>query len=87
MSTYSLHIHLHVIPYIFFSHVLLSLMDLYAVDMTLGPSVLMHISLLHASMVAHMQEPYSGFYSHMVHTCRLLWSLPTSVPLGFVITI
>ena len=42
-----------VTPYMFFSYVLPSYMDLYVVNVMLGASVDNHISLLHASMVAH----------------------------------
>jgi len=55
--------------------------------MMLGAPILTHISLLRASMVAHMQAPYYEFHNRMVHTCRLLWSLPIVAPMGFVITI
>ena len=44
----------HVIPYMFTTHVLPSQIDLYAENMMLGGYVLTHISLLYASMVAHI---------------------------------
>jgi len=47
----------------------------------------MLLCLLHANMVAHMQDPYFGIHSHMVQTCRLFLSLPIVAPLGFIITI
>ena len=56
-------------------------------DTVLGDSIITHISLLYASMVAHMQDLLCRFYSHMVRTCRLFRSLPTVAHLGFVITI
>ena len=34
-----------------------------------------HISLLHAGIVAHMQDSFSEFHRVMVRTHRLLWSL------------
>jgi len=34
-------------------------------NMVLGAFVLTHISLLHVSMVAHMQDPYFEFHSYM----------------------
>ena len=37
--------------------------------------VLTHISVLHASLLALIQDLYSGFYNHMVHTRTLLWFL------------
>ena len=43
-------------------------------------SITSHISLLHASMVAHMQDPFSKFHDVIARTRRLLWSLPTVVP-------
>ena len=46
--------HIILYMYMFISHVLPLHMDLYAVNMTLGASVLIHISLLDASMVAYM---------------------------------
>ena len=61
----------HVTPYMFISHVLSSYMDLYSVDMMLDAYALIHISLLHARIVAHMQDPSSKLHSHMVRTCRL----------------
>ena len=37
-----------------------------------GTSVSTYISLLHASMVVYLQDPFSMFHSIMVHTCKLL---------------
>jgi len=62
-------------------------MDIYTVDMMLGAIVLTYISLLHASMVAHVQDSYSRFHSYMVSTYRLHRSLPIAAHLRFVITI
>ena len=42
-------------------------MDPYAVNMMLGTSVAIHISLSYASMVAHMQTPFWSFI--------VLWSM------------
>jgi len=53
----------------------------------LGAFVLTHISLLHARMVAHMQDFSFVFNSHIVHTRKLFWSLPMIAPLWLVITI
>ena len=55
-------------------------MDLYAINMMSGTSIASHISLLHTSMIAHMQDPLSEF--HSVTTCahRLLRSLPMVLP-------
>ena len=50
------------------------------VDMMSGTSVTAHISLLYASMVAHMRDPYSEFHSFMVCRDRLLQSLPIIAP-------
>jgi len=55
-------------------------MDLYAANVMLSTSMAIHISLLCASMVAHMQDPYSAFHSVMVRKCTLLWSLLTVAP-------
>ena len=48
--------------------------------MMLGISMATHITLLHASMVAHIQDPFSEFHSVMVRTRRLLWSVPIVAP-------
>jgi len=77
----------HVIPYMFTSYVLPSVIDLHSVDVILGASVLTHISLLHASIVAHMQDPYNRFCGKKVHTRKLFPSLLIVLPVGFVITI
>jgi len=55
-------------------------MDPYAIKMMSGTSVATHISRLHASMVAHIQVPFSEFHI-TVGTRRLLRSLP-KLPLG-----
>jgi len=47
-------------------------MDSYAVNMMPGTSVAAYISLLHASMIAHVQEPLSEFHNITVRACRLL---------------
>jgi len=51
-------------------------MDLYVVNMMSGASVVVHISLLHASIIAYARDPFSEFYTITVCVCRLLWSLP-----------
>ena len=51
-------------------------MDLYVIYMMSGTSITIHISRLHASIVAHMQDPYSKFHHVNTRTCRLLWCLP-----------
>jgi len=60
----------------YFSHVLplyfLSYMDPYTMNMMSGISMATHISLLHASMVAHIQDPFSEFHSVRIGTCRML---------------
>jgi len=56
-------------------------MDPYVVNMMLGTSVATHISLLYASMVAHMWDPYFVFHSVTAYTRRLLWFLPIVSPL------
>jgi len=43
----------------------------YLVDMMLGAFMPTHISLLYAGVIAHVQDLYYSFDSHMVHTCRL----------------
>jgi len=55
-------------------------MDPYAVNMMSDASVAAHISLLHASMIAHAWDPFSKFHSITVRACRLLWSLPKVTP-------
>jgi len=45
-----------------------------------GDFFAIHISLLHATMVAHMKDPLSKFYSVTTHAHRLLLSLPTVPP-------
>jgi len=55
-------------------------MDPYSINMMLGTSVANHISLLHASMIAHMQDPLFDFYSVTILTHRLLWFLPIVTP-------
>jgi len=52
-------------------------MDPYAIDMMPGTSGSAHILLLHASMITHVQDPFSEFHNITVRACRLLWSLPT----------
>ena len=39
-----------------------------------------HIALLHISMEAHAQDPYSEFHSIAFRARRLLWSLPPVGP-------
>jgi len=51
----------------------------------LGAPVLTHISLVRATMVAHMQDPYFRFHSCMVNRCRPFRSLPTVTHLGFLL--
>ena len=43
-------------------------MDPYAVNMMPGTSVVAYILLLHASIIAHAQDPFSEFASRSVHT-------------------
>ena len=52
LSCYPLHVHL--LCFTFIDGPLCS-------EYVLAPSMLTHISLLHASLVAHMQDPHSGF--------------------------
>jgi len=52
-------------------------MDLYVVNMMPSSFMAAHISLLHASMIAHAQDPFFEFHNIMVCACRLLWPLPT----------
>jgi len=47
-------------------------MDPYTVSIFLATFVVIHISLLHAIMVVHMQNHFSKFYSTIVRTRRLL---------------
>ena len=51
-------------------------MDPYGVNMMSGASMVAHTVLLHASIEAHAQDPFSKFHSITVHAHRLLWSLP-----------
>ena len=55
-------------------------MDPYAVNTIPGTSVATHISLLHVSMVAHVQDPFFEFHNNTIRACRLLWPLPTIAP-------
>ena len=52
-------------------------MDPYGVNIMSGASMAAHIALLHASIEAHAQDPFSEFHSITVCAHRLLWSLPT----------
>ena len=56
-------------------------------DIMLGASVPIHISLLHVGTVASVKDPYFRFHSHVVHMYRLHRSLPIADPLRFVLTI
>ena len=53
-------------------------MDPYVVNSMLGASVAAYIVLLHASIEAYAQDPFSEFQSIMVCAHRLLWSLPAA---------
>ena len=55
-------------------------MDPYGVNMLPGGSMIAHIALLHASIEAHAQDPYSEFRSITVRGQRLLGSLPLAGP-------
>ena len=68
MCAYALYVRkcLHT-PYTFFFHVLLSYMNLYAVNMMSSASMLTHTCIQPTSMVAFIQDPYSEFHSHIVH--------------------
>jgi len=55
-------------------------MDPYIVNMMPGTSVATHISLLHDSMIALVQDSFPKFHNIMVRACRLLWSLATVDP-------
>ena len=50
-------------------------MDPYIVNMMPGTSVDIHISLLHAIIVAYVQDPYAEFHSVTAHTHGMLLSL------------
>ena len=50
-------------------------MDPYGVNMMPGASRAAHIALLHASMEAHVLNPFSEFHSITVRAHRLLWYL------------
>ena len=52
-------------------------MDPYVVNMMPGTSVATHIPLLHASLIAHAQDPFSEFHTITVRAHRLLWPLST----------
>ena len=54
-------------------------------DIMLGASVPIHISLLHVGIVASVKDPYFRFHSHVVHMYSR--SLPIADPLRFVLTI
>ena len=55
-------------------------MDPYGVNMMPGASMAAHISLLHASIGARAQDPFSEFHSVTIHGHKLLWSLPAVHP-------
>jgi len=55
-------------------------MDPYNVNMMSGTFVVTYMSQLHATMIAHTQDPYSEFHIPIVCAYRLLWSLPTINP-------
>jgi len=55
-------------------------MDPYAINIIPGTSVATHISLLHASIIAHMQDLFSEFHHVSNYARKLLWSLPTVPP-------
>ena len=50
------------------------------VNVISGTSAATHISLLNAMMVATCMTPYYEFCNPVVHTRKLLWSLPTFAP-------
>jgi len=47
-------------------------MDPYAISMMPDTFVAAHISLLHASIIAHAQDPFFKFHSITVRAYRLL---------------
>jgi len=51
-------------------------MNPYTINMMPDTFVAAHISLLHASMIARTQDPFSEFHNITVCAGRLLWSLP-----------
>jgi len=55
-------------------------MDPYGVNMLPSGSIITHIALLHDSIEAHAQDPYSEFRSVTVCAQRLLGSLPLVDP-------
>jgi len=54
--------------------------DPYGINILPGGSMIAHIVLLHASIEAHAQDPYSEFRSITVCAQRLLGSLPLVDP-------
>ena len=58
----------HVIPYMDISNALPSWMDIYLVNMMMGSHLLTHISLQHASIIAHMQDPTLAFIAIWSYT-------------------
>ena len=52
-------------------------MDPYGVNMMLGASMATHIALLHISIEAYTQDPFSEFHTITFCAHRLLWSLLT----------
>jgi len=57
-------------------------MGTYVIYMMPGTSITAYLFHLHASVVAHMQDPYSEFHYVNIRTYRLLWSwltMPTWV--------
>ena len=67
--------------YVCLSHMsFLCYMDPDGVNMMLGVSMADHITLLHAKIDAHTQDPFSKFHNITVCAHRLLWSFPTVDP-------
>ena len=64
----------------FSSYILFCWMHPYTASILPITFVATHISSLHASIVAHMQDRFSEFYSVTGYKCRLLWSLPRIAP-------
>jgi len=64
-------------------------MNPYAINMTSSTSVATHISFLHASMIAHVQDPFSEFYlwSVCVNYCGTYKWLPHGLSIGSIIMI
>ena len=55
-------------------------MNAYTMQMAPHTPMTVHITNLHAAMMAHTQDPFSEFHDVVARTRRLLGSLPLTAP-------